>query len=84
MHVALRRSTAHVVVADVDLPELDAESRHHLERVLRLRPGTEITVTDGAGQWRTCITGANLATTSAVFVEPRGSTDHDCMRVDQG
>jgi 16S rRNA (uracil1498-N3)-methyltransferase len=41
-----------VLVDNVEKPELRPPDRHHLERVLRLRPGTEITVGDGAGAWR--------------------------------
>ena len=44
----------HVVVADVDRPELDDDTRHHLRRVRRLRDGDALTVTDGAGRWRWC------------------------------
>lgn len=43
-----------VFVADVDRPVLDGEDRHHLARVLRLRPGDPLTVADGAGRWRPC------------------------------
>ena len=48
------RSGPHVLVADVDAPELAREDRHHLERVLRLRSGDLLTVGDGAGRWRQC------------------------------
>jgi 16S rRNA (uracil1498-N3)-methyltransferase len=51
---ALRRSAAHVVVADVAAPELDDRAWHHLSRVLRLRAGDDVTVTDGQGRWRVC------------------------------
>ena len=46
------RSGPHVLVADVGAPELCDDDRHHLERVLRLRPGDRLTVGDGAGRWR--------------------------------
>ena len=49
---ASARAAAHVLVDDVERPELRGSDRHHLERVLRLRPGTEITVGDGFGAWR--------------------------------
>ncbi len=49
---ASARAAAHVLVDNVERPELRASDRHHLERVLRLRPGTEITVGDGFGAWR--------------------------------
>ena len=48
------RSGPHVLVSDVDSPELATEDRHHLERVLRLRSGDLLTVGDGAGRWRPC------------------------------
>jgi 16S rRNA (uracil1498-N3)-methyltransferase len=49
---ASARAAAHVLVDNVEQPELRPADRHHLERVLRLRPGTEITVGDGFGAWR--------------------------------
>lgn len=48
------RSGPHVLVSDVDAPVLAGDDRHHLERVLRLRPGDPLTVGDGAGRWRRC------------------------------
>jgi 16S rRNA (uracil1498-N3)-methyltransferase len=45
---------AHALVDDVEHPELHEQDRHHLVRVLRLRDGDVITVTDGAGRWRAC------------------------------
>ena len=48
------RSGPHVLVADVDAPELAGEDRQHLERALRLRAGDPLTVGDGAGRWRPC------------------------------
>lgn len=46
---------AHVFVNDLSAPMLDEGDRHHLERVLRLRPGDEITVSDGAGGHRQAV-----------------------------
>jgi 16S rRNA (uracil1498-N3)-methyltransferase len=43
-----------VFVDDLESPALIAEDRHHLERVLRLRPGEAVTVSDGRGGWRLC------------------------------
>ena len=51
---AVAAAKAHVFVADPSLPHLSPADRHHLERVLRLRAGDEITVADGAGHWRLC------------------------------
>lgn len=54
MNEALRRSAAHVVVDDVEAPELGPDDEHHLARVLRLRDGQMVTVTDGVDRWRVC------------------------------
>ena len=62
-------SAAHVFVADVDAPVIDDADRHHLERVLRLRPGEHVTVSDGAGAWRACVVGTGFV------LEPAGEAD---------
>ncbi|HVF74641.1 MAG TPA: RsmE family RNA methyltransferase [Acidimicrobiales bacterium] len=50
----MRSSSAHVFVDDLDAPDLDPDDRHHLSRVLRLRAGETVSVSDGAGGWRPC------------------------------
>jgi 16S rRNA (uracil1498-N3)-methyltransferase len=50
----LRRAAAHVLVDDVTAPALDDAASHHVFRVLRVRDGEAVTVTDGAGWWREC------------------------------
>lgn len=45
---------AHVFVADLDEPALTAADEHHLGRVLRLRDGEVVTVSDGAGGLLRC------------------------------
>jgi 16S rRNA (uracil1498-N3)-methyltransferase len=60
---------AHVFVRDLDALELSDEDHHHLTRVLRLRPGDELTASDGAGRWRRCRFGTPL--------EPIGSVATD-------
>jgi 16S rRNA (uracil1498-N3)-methyltransferase len=50
----LRRSAAHVLVDDVRVPVLDDRADHHVHRVLRVRDGEVVSVTDGAGSWRLC------------------------------
>lgn len=54
------RPGPHALVDDVDAPELSGDDRHHLERVLRLRPGDPLTVGDGAGRWRFCRFGTAI------------------------
>lgn len=41
-------------MADPDDPVLADADRHHLARVLRLRPGEPVVATDGRGRWRLC------------------------------
>lgn len=43
---------AHLLVADVERPELDKLDDAHLVKVLRVRDGAPLSVTDGAGRWR--------------------------------
>ncbi len=60
---------AHVFVADLARPMLSPEDRHHLERVLRLRHGAPVTVSDGAGRWRVVAFGSMLEPRSDVVEE---------------
>lgn len=60
---------AHVFVGDLDALELADDDRHHLARVLRLRPGDELTASDGIGRWRRCRFGTPL--------EPIGAVESD-------
>lgn len=53
-------AAAHVFVDDLDRPELHPPDRHHLERVLRLRPHDAVTVCDGRGAWRPVRFGPSL------------------------
>jgi len=50
----VRSSSAHVFVPSLESPELSDEDRHHLGRVLRLRAGEVVSVSDGRGGWRLC------------------------------
>jgi 16S rRNA (uracil1498-N3)-methyltransferase len=50
----LSRAAAHVFVADLGRPQLSASDFHHLQRVLRLRPGEAVTASDGKGSWVSC------------------------------
>ena len=61
---------AFAFVGDLEAPELDADDRHHLERVLRLRPGDELTVSNGAGAWRRCRYGPALEPVGEVHRDP--------------
>ncbi len=75
-----RAAVAHVVVGDLgvdDAPSLvvDDEIEHHLRRVLRVRDGETVTLTDLAGRWRAaiaCVTRDRVALTPAgpVEIEP--------------
>lgn len=47
-------AAAHAFVADLGSPQLSPDDHHHLMRVMRLRPGQAVTVSDGEGRWRPC------------------------------
>lgn len=68
-----RLSAAHVFVPDVGAPVLGTDDRHHLERVLRLRAGELVTVSDGRGRWRWVRMGASVEPLGEVQVEPEPS-----------
>ena len=63
-------SGPHVFVADLGEPELEPDDRHHLGRVLRVRPGDAITVSDGRGRWRSCRFGDPVEPTGPVVEVP--------------
>lgn len=76
----LRSTSAHVFVEpdvlDGDLIALDDAGEHHLRRVLRLRDGEAVSVTDGEGRWRLTTVRATrsvltLESTTGVAVEER-------------
>lgn len=52
MNPVLRSSAAHVFVESLEHPVLSDDDAHHLFRVLRLRHGETVTVSDGRGRWR--------------------------------
>jgi 16S rRNA (uracil1498-N3)-methyltransferase len=64
-------------VLDVDGPiSLDSDTEHHLTRVLRLRDGEVVSVSDGAGRWRLAAvieaaSSLRLEPVSAVAATPR-------------
>jgi len=68
------RPAAWVFVDDLDGLALRPADAHHLGRVLRLRPGEAVGVSDGDGRWRPCVVVAagdlRLEATGAVVVEP--------------
>ena len=71
--LTLASGRAHVFVDDLASPELDDDDFRHLTRVLRLGPGAEVTVSDGAGSWRACRLGIGPAAEVAgeIVTEPR-------------
>ncbi len=60
-------------VDDLESPELSADDRHHLSRVLRLRTGTAITLSDGTGRWRPGRFADRLDVEGDVAVSPQRS-----------
>ena len=67
------RAAAHVFVRQLDEPILDDVDRHHLDRVLRLRPGEVVTASDGRGGLLPCryVQGGGLEVAGEPsFVDP--------------
>ena len=60
----------HLFVGDLAEPEPDDHDRHHFERVLRVRAGDAVTVSDGHGRWCHCTwrTGVLSVESDAVTV----------------
>lgn len=77
----LRSTSAHVIVEPEALDGagvlLDGDTEHHLRRVLRLRDGETVSVTDGAGRWR--LTEVRLRGPS-LELEPTGDVVVDAPR----
>jgi 16S rRNA (uracil1498-N3)-methyltransferase len=72
-----RRAAATHVIVDSDVLDahsafvVDDATAHHVFRVLRLREGESVTVTDGAGRWRpTVVVGRDT-------LEPDGPVEHE-------
>lgn len=64
MNPLLRSSAAHVFVSSLSSPVPEPDDAHHLFRVLRLRDGEVVTVSDGQGGWRcTEVAGTTLRPT---------------------
>lgn len=64
----------HEPALDSGVISLSAEVEHHMGRVLRLRDGAAVSVTDGAGRWRMAAwrsTTGDLESTSDVVVDER-------------
>lgn len=66
--LALRAATfTQLVVQDVDRPALADVDTHHLVKVLRVRDGASISVTDGRGKWALAVwSGGSLERVSNV------------------
>ncbi|HUY16180.1 MAG TPA: RsmE family RNA methyltransferase [Acidimicrobiales bacterium] len=58
-------------VPDPASPELAAADDHHLRKVLRVREGEEIVVTDGRGSWAICaVTERGASPVTHVYLDP--------------
>ena len=68
MNELLRTSAAHVFVDNLASPVLDLEDEHHLLRVLRIKDGERITLSDGHGSWASATVGkGNVELDSDIF-----------------
>lgn len=74
MNPALRSSAAHVFVESLDDLTLHADDAHHVFRVLRIREGERVTVSDGRGIWQlTEVVGQALRPVGESIMEPAGA-----------
>jgi len=59
---------AHILVDDIEKPELSEEKQHHLIKVRRIKAGCNVTATDGRGAWGVFrFTGESLENTDALY-----------------
>jgi 16S rRNA (uracil1498-N3)-methyltransferase len=63
----------HAFVEDLDRPELRPDDEHHLGRVLRLRPGDRLTLSDGRGSWRPARFGSPPEVDGPIVLVPEPS-----------
>lgn len=85
MNPVLRHSAAHVFVSSLEAPALDDDDAHHLFRVLRLRDGEVVTVSDGRGCWRPCsVRGGTLVPTGPIVAEPAAPPCHVLTAIPKG
>lgn len=68
------RGGPHVFVDDLDEPVVTDHDRHHLERVLRLRRGDPLTVSDGTGRWRACRWGDEVEVVGEIAEVPASAS----------
>ena len=66
-------SGPHVFVRDLEAPELSDEDLHHLRRVLRLRKGDPLTISDGDHRWRQAAFDASPKITGDIIEVPAPS-----------
>lgn len=78
MNEDLRRSAAHVFVADLASLALDPDDAHHLTRVLRIGPSDTVSVSDGRGAW---LLASLASSTLAPRTEPRHEPEPAPLRV---
>ena len=64
----------HVFVANLENPLLEDKDQHHFERVLRLRPGSPITISDSTGRWREAIFNSDIEITGEIIFVPPPAT----------
>ena len=77
MNASVRGSAAHVFVDSLAAPVLNLDDQHHLGRVLRLREGEAVSVSDGRGSWRMCrfVSADALEPTSDIECPPRATPE---------
>ncbi|HAQ03591.1 MAG: RsmE family RNA methyltransferase [Acidimicrobiales bacterium] len=65
----------HAFVDDIENPCLSDEDTHHFGKVLRLRSGDGLTVSNANGSWRKCVYGPPLESVSEITFEPKSEIE---------
>jgi len=82
---ALRGCAAHVFVDSLEVPELGDDDRHHLFKVMRLRDGESVGVSDGLGGWRlTTVAGGVLVGSGDVVHDPEPTPCRIAVAIPKG
>ena len=68
-------------VEDIESPTLIGENAHHIERVLRMSPGEELLISDGAGKWARCQIAKTSKKEINLNILESGVEEKDAMQV---
>jgi 16S rRNA (uracil1498-N3)-methyltransferase len=77
-------TTAQILVDDLEHPQLGEDDQHHLVKVLRIRDGERVAITNGRGGWRLCSWQGSLQPSGEVEYEPQGRNTQIAFALTKG